>query len=353
MATPATLTTHPVVPNQRDLEEIARTMGTHQARALVDMYYAVQNFRMRAANQKRALTEADEPTALMAWSFVRMEETEQNIARFLSVWTKEQPAARWMQTITGIGPILSAGLLAHINIEMCPTVGHLWRFAGLDPTNRWLGKEGAEEAVKGSEAKLTPQEFTGLCKLLGRKPEGVWALSHKKGEEFGDYQQEDTITKKRIQSGLAKRPWNAKLKVLTWKLGKSFVMVSSKESDVYGKVYLARKARELRLNEEGKCATQAAAILKAKRWSSDTEARAAYEKGRLPLGHLDARARRYAVKLFLAGLHEVMYFYKYGKLPPKPYILTQPDHTHWFQAPNADVVPGLREAQEAARKGLL
>ena len=46
-----------------------------------------------------------------------------------------------------------------------------------------------------------------------------------------------------------------------------------------------------------------------------TEAYAAYSAGRLPPGHLHARAKRWAVKLF-------------GVPAPKPYVLSQLEHGH-------------------------
>ncbi|KKL21523.1 hypothetical protein LCGC14_2444610, partial [marine sediment metagenome] len=49
-----------------------------------------------------------------------------------------------------------------------------------------------------------------------------------------------------------KRPWNASLKVLCWHAGESFVKCHNREHDVYGKLYVERKARELARNAEGK-----------------------------------------------------------------------------------------------------
>jgi len=49
---------------------------------------------------------------------------------------------------------------------------------------------------------------------------------------------------------------------------------------------------------------------------------------------IDARARRYAVKLFLAHLHGVWFWMANGTLPPKPYIIEHGGHTHVIQPPN-------------------
>lgn len=59
-----------------------------------------------------------------------------------------------------------------------------------------------------------------------------------------------------------------------------------------------------------------------------TEAYAAYSAGRLPPGHLHARAKRWAVKLFLAHWHAVAYRSHFGVPAPKPYVLSQLEHGH-------------------------
>ena len=64
-------------------------------------------------------------------------------------------------------------------------------------------------------------------------------------------------------------------------------------------MYAERKAVELAKNAAGDYAATAATILSEKNWRKDTTTRAAYEAGRLSDGHIHARAKRYAVKLFL------------------------------------------------------
>ena len=78
----------------------------------------------------------------------------------------------------------------------------------------------------------------------------------------------------------------------------------------------------------GAYADQAKAILEAKKFRADTKAKAAYEKGILPDGHVHARAKRYAVKLFLAHWHEVAYREHFGTEPPLPYALAILGHAH-------------------------
>ena len=250
----------------------ASTMGAQEVRFLVDTYYQMQEQRKATANQTRALRESAEPIALLNHFEKQNAYTEKRIRQMLQAFAEGKRDASWAMSIRGIGPVIAAGLAAHIDITMAPTVGHIWRFAGLDPTLEW-----------------------------------------NKGE---------------------KRPWNAKLKTLCWKIGESFVKVCNHEDDIYGKIYAARKQLEIERNEAEQFADQAKAKLEKQKIGKATEAYKAYSKGKLPPAHIHSRAKRYAVKLFLAHYHHVAYEVAYGEAPPKPYILTQPNHTHYIAPPN-------------------
>ena len=221
----------------RDLAQAAATLGRDEARYLVDLYYEVQRYRISAKLQERTLGESAEPHAVLAFFGNEMWTIERQIHRALDNWSDEDELGLWAKSQVGIGPVIASGLLAHIDIAKAPTVGHIWSFAGLNPTVEW-----------------------------------------NKGE---------------------KRPWNADLKVLTWKAGESFVKNSTREGCYYGHIYAERKQRELQRNDAGEFAGQAAQALERKRYRSDTKAKAHYEAGKLPPAHIHARARRYAVKLFL------------------------------------------------------
>lgn len=261
----------------RDLRVAATTLSTQEARFLVDAYYAMQEDRIRAAHQDRTLAEAAEPHAVMAWLQGERETLEHQVRRALDAYSGGQPAGVWMRSIPGIGPVIAAGLLANIDVKQAPTVGHIWRFAGLDPTTAW---------EKGT-----------------------------------------------------KRPWNASLKRLCFLIGESFVKVSGNKADIYGQIYKARKVQEQAKNEAGAFADQATASLAAKRFGKDTEARKWYEQGKLPPARIHMRAKRYAVKLFLSHMHHVMHELEFGAPPPKPYILSHGDHAHYMGPPNWPMQP--------------
>ncbi len=258
----------------RDLKKAGEVLSDQEARFLVDTYYQMQDYRKRSDNQCRRLdtTPEDEPHELLAFFATSFRTIEQQIKSVLHEYAKSKPIGQWMLSITGIGPVITAGLLAHIDITKVETAGQIQAFAGLDPTKKW-----------------------------------------EKGQI---------------------RPWNAQLKTLCWKIGQSFVKVSNNDKDVYGKIYKVRKEYEQAKNELGDYADQAANTLAVKKIGKDTDAFGYYSKGQLPPAHIQARAERYAVKIFLSHLFSVWYELDRGEKPPKPYAIAILNHAHEVPIPN-------------------
>jgi len=293
----------PITRLTRDLKEAAVTLSPKEARYVVDAYYTMQEYRKATANQVRALNESSEPHEVIDWFLVQAETLEKQIHRALDSWSSGDPIGSWAKGIIGIGPVISAGLLAHIDIEKAPTVGHIWRFAGLDPNTKWEKKQ--------------------------------------------------------------KRPWNADLKTLCWKIGQSFVKVSGNPKSFYGGLYVQRKEYEQKRNEAGVYSEQAIAKLKNFKINKATDAYAWYvgqltgeaateirqavparrpallrqlagEDGSgtpmLPPAHIQQRSERWAMKLFLSHWHHEAYKNRYGVDPPLPYPIAHMGHVHYLDS---------------------
>jgi hypothetical protein len=254
----------------RDLKRAAMSLNDDQARYLVDLYYALQKMRIGAAAQVRSAGE--EPNMLIAWTKDMYAQLETDVKSALEKYAESQVPGKWALSIKGIGPVIAAGLLAHIDITKTPTAGALWRFAGYDPTVKWEKK--------------------------------------------------------------TKRPWNARLKVLGWKAGQSFVKSSGREGSFYGPYYRERKLWEMERNERKEYADQAEKALSEKKIGKDTEAYKWYSMGMLPPAHIQARAERYAVKLFFSHYHAVAYEAHYKQPAPRPYAIAFLDHVHEIAIPN-------------------
>lgn len=224
-----------------------------------------------------------EPHTVLNWLFKQNETLEAQIKRALDAYSDAHPVGSWLKSIYGIGPVIASGLLAHIDITKAPTYGHIHSFAGLNPSKKW-----------------------------------------EKGQ---------------------KRPWNNRLKVLCWHAGQSFMKLSFRDECFYGKLYREQKAKLVSNNESGAYAETASALLE--KFKRETKTREALLEGKLSAAHIDARARRYVVKLFLSHLHLVWYYIHFGVLPPIPFPIAHQNHADFILPPNLEEVSGLAEAIKA------
>lgn len=305
----------PIIKLNRDLmtammREFPGGVTNNEARFLIDTYYTIQKARIRNSNQAKALDRdamksgnAPEPHSALDRFASDFGLHEENVKKILGWYVETHPMAWFFEATIGIGPVLAAGLLAHIDITKCPTVGHIWRFAGLDPTVSW-----------------------------------------EKGQ---------------------RRPWNTQLKTICWKIGDSFVKLSGRGDAYYSKIYRDRKAEEWRRNIAGELQDEAARSMQLKKYGKSTDQYAWYtggcdpakvaamlEEGDAPTaakckgegipmlspGHIDARARRYAVKLFLSHLWECWYRLESGD-PPKPFAISVLGHAHYLPPPQLGAMP--------------
>ena len=352
----------------RDLRSAAEYLGPEEARFLVDMYYQMQDVRIRFRNQQRQTEAHSEPNRVITWGLENIRRAENDIKRALGSFAEAYSVGRWCLSNHGIGPVISAGLLAHLDIRNTPTVGKWWRFAGLDPSRSWHGKEDAKQmlgqvGLHSGVKKLTlakAQELAALCNVNHVRLQQIWADGFAKSKKYNA-----------LEKYLAARPWNAELKSLcAFKMGECFVKFQNAEACDYGHLFQARKALEVERNMQGAFSDQAAKILSKENRRADAYATkwmqgcwaAEHMAEVLTLGqaqrltylnkkvgepgsgvamlapaHIHARARRYAVKIFMSHLHHVMYVdYNNGEAPPKPFIIENSDgvHTHTIPIPH-------------------
>lgn len=218
------------------LQDYALTAG--DIAEAVELYYDSQKLRIIHQNKERS----EGVSPLKEWFDYWLSIGEKVLTSKLARWVEsaESPEeAKWAYAQWGIGPIIAAGLAAHIDIEKAATISAVWKFAGQAP--------GADRKIKGK-----------------------------------------------------KLPYNGRLKTLCWKLGESFVKVSGKPDATYGKLYVQFKADELSRNENGQYASAAKRELENKKFKDDTLTRKRLEAGKLSDGHLHSRAKRRTIKIFLA-----------------------------------------------------
>lgn len=258
----------------KDLKEASTTLSDQEARYLVDSYYLMQDDRKRAHNQVRAMGESIEPHSVILWLATNSQKLENNIKSALGVYAQGKEVGRWSQSIVGIGPVISAGLIANINMDKTPSVSSLWSYAGMggDDAPKWASRATIQGYARGiQDAVGSPQvAFYRTCLAYNRKPIDVYkqlteqmideqsqieAFAFCNGdpailqamrelypihddnalryafdasgidpddfysELFNDWRPNFS----EVAAQLSKRPWNASLKTLCWKIGESFV----------------------------------------------------------------------------------------------------------------------------------
>lgn len=255
----------------RDIRSMTVNFDQRSVRDLVSTYYDLQKLRIMTNNRTKALQKAGSPHELVEYYTKQMHNLESGLVKPLNSFANQFEVGRWALSQYGIGPVLAAGLLAHIDISKAPTAGSVWRYAGLDPTTKW---------------------------------------------ETGQ-----------------KRPWNAELKTLTWKIGQSFMKFSGRDQCFYGHLYKMDKARRVDKNNNGDYAEFAANILATKNFKAN-QTKSILQTGKLSDGQIDAQARRFAVKIFLSHYHAVAYQEYHGKPAPRPYIIEHGGHVHEIAIPN-------------------
>src|SRR3974390_1663470 len=257
----------------RDLIVAAREMGDEEARYLVDAYYQTQENRKRTDNQVRSM--GDEPGLLISWMAEKNWTLEQQISKALKEYTGGHPMGDWLRNIRGIGHVLSAGFLAHIDMAHCPTVGHIWSFAGIaGPPQQIVNRKAVyrvtfKKPLKHIPAPLTLVDGREACPYY---PDGnAYIFMVDVGsDDAPQAEKDDSIHGGGVcyrMSGQKpwvkgeRRPFNAQLKVLCWKTGQSFMKLSNRDDCYYGKVYRTRKDYEIANNEAGKLKDVAADCL--------------------------------------------------------------------------------------------
>jgi hypothetical protein len=176
----------------------AASLSNPAARFLVANYYNNQDARKRCDMQLRHLGDeaANELAALLQWSADANAVLEGQVQRALEKYAEGNPVGRWMLSLHGVGPVLAAGFLAHLDVTQTETAGGFWAFAGLAAgTQKW-----------------------------------------ERGE---------------------KRPWNAALKQLCFHFGECIKRTSNHPNSFYGKFYRERKALLVKRNDSGAFAERA------------------------------------------------------------------------------------------------
>lgn len=120
-------------------------------RYLVDTYYQIQKLRKVRDNQLRAVMQGKDGEGFETSMFIATEirNIENSIKSMIDYYTDLIPVCYWAKSNLGIGPIISAGLYARLDISKATSAGSFWSYCGLnDNKTPWLGVEKAKAVIK-------------------------------------------------------------------------------------------------------------------------------------------------------------------------------------------------------------
>lgn len=315
----------------KDLRAAAGVMQRNQARYLIGIYLSMQASR-KASDQKIARMEKRglmEPHSVLEWASEKSYAVEKQILAAINMFAESEYMGRWAMGIFGVGPVVAAGLLAHIDMNS-------WKCAHVQDQDEIPCNP---DAPHGPECKHLPIQTAGqIWRFAGFDPTAVW----EKGE---------------------KRPHNAALKQICYYAGESFIKGCNNPKSVFGKLFKDRKAFEWQRNLSGGNAEQCPKELAKKKFKKSSNAykwlsglvdpdwaRECLESGKpfpesvkvivgkpfpmLPPAQIHARARRHSIKLFLSAWHAEAYRHEFSKEPPAPFAIASLGHAHYIDFSN-------------------
>jgi len=347
---------------RNDLKKGIVVLHGKEARYLVDLFYQIQDFRLGIDNRVRSIdkpvyynskgnkrqpTKAEkasyipEPHEFLISVFEEFESFEKDIKDMLTSYVKSQQIWSWLSEVKGIGPILAAGLIAHIDITKCPTAGHIWSYAGLNPLQEWLA--GQKRPFNASLKVICWKIGQSFVKQIGN-PDAVYThlyLKRKAYEEEknvnGDYSDQAKTKLKKYNIGKTTDAWlwysgcftkETAIKIISIErddekqaiMDKYDLLLEGKKGDAKKEITKERTKEKAALQEE---------IKVEKREIMDTMVKKPGEGIQmLPPAHIQQRCERYATKIFLSHLHEVWYEMHFGEKPPAPYPIAILGHAH-------------------------
>src|SRR4030095_2974554 len=207
----------------KDFKESAKVIPTRQVKYLVGMYYTAQKMRIAVESKLRSLDEV--PNAVLVTFLDMFEEVEKDLQSALDVYTANSEVGASFRRIKGVGPVLTAGWLAHVNVHIATNAAKIMSFGGYNPNMVW-----------------------------------------NKGE---------------------KRPYNADFKLVLSKMGRAFVFLSNRNS-FFGQKYNENKKLIQKRNEAGLFAERCAHLLKTRNYKKETSAYRHCSQGLYPPAHVNA-----------------------------------------------------------------
>ena len=111
-------------------------LDNNSVRKIVASYYKIQEAKASIEN----LLKDEDDIELVELMLDSLDSVDSIIKRPLTNYSTASVVGEWCINQYGLGPVLTAGIMSHIDITKANTAGALWRYAGFDPAAQDSGK---------------------------------------------------------------------------------------------------------------------------------------------------------------------------------------------------------------------
>ena len=304
-------------------------------KSLCSMQTSQMKARIAAENQLSAILRGsssigrdnDSFIKILQFNIMNFERNEKNILKIIETVAENIPVCQWLASIHGIGYKLAAMLVSEIDMDKVQHASSIRSFCGLNSHNSPIYSVQEIEIilneagiVKG--AKLSPELISTVALMTGRSERRLMKCE----------------TRTQLIKEIRKLPYNRTLKTLLYLISDQFVkrsgessIVDGKCKSLYGGIYRAEKARMTLENEAGMYQEAARDVLRTRN-ISDPELLKLLRSGRLTKIHIDMRARRKALTIFVNHFSTAMFLqFRPGEQVEMPYILQYGGHSDYIE----------------------
>lgn len=301
-----------LTPPTKDIRSAAIDMSNREARFMVEDFYRWVGLAQSSRDHRRILDKENLVNDSIGFMTKQIRNMRDQYRDILDIWSEQFPSAKWAKSIRGVGPVISAGLAAYVDIDKCHNISSLWKYAGQTPNSRPMTLIELDvliqQAMDQYGRDITEDHVIWIAQQVGKDEEKLLAFSKSKYRG---------LTWSKFTRAIRYPTYNKMLKRIMTSTGNCFI----KHPSLYHDLYMARKHKEIAANALGQYEKVARTQFERFNYQPGTYAYDAYSTGKLPESHIIARAKRHAVKIFLAHYYMVTYYLKYEEMPPDVYAL--------------------------------
>jgi hypothetical protein len=320
----------------KDIRVAAVDMSQKEAQYLLEDFYRLKAFQQSTREHDRLLIKTNTSHDCVAFTRKNCRNLRDGIRLQLDIWSENYPEAKWAKKIRGIGPIIAAGLAVYIDFNKAKNHYSIWAWAGQTPTSRPpLSKKVhalIDESVELFGDIPTDKHVEWIADKLGKNYETWRKFCTHNIHGYSWW---------RIHRAMTYPEYSLGLKQTCIDIGNQVI----RYDNLYQGVYRLQLVKQHENNEAGKYAKAAARQLQTFEYKEDRPSYEIYSSGKLPAAHLKNKAKRQAVKLFLAHYYQIGYYIRHGEFPPAVHGVGLLTGSKKIIPPNLDFLRMLRSGK--------